>query len=160
MYLWKVDSLVNDFRENNVSQKEEFKYMLVLTILMIIATDPILYIDITHNTYDVLMSFLILGISIIGLYYSYKINSSGDNKNFIVRVMCLGLPILIRTITIFIPIFIIGIIVEEMFIVTPIELEKETVETTLLHVVLNSLFIVTYYWYLYKKVQTVSKLDT
>jgi hypothetical protein len=32
MYLWKVDSLVEDFKSGKVTQKEEFKYALLFTI--------------------------------------------------------------------------------------------------------------------------------
>lgn len=92
---------------------------------MAFATDPILCVGSYYNTYDTIMSFLLLGISIIGLYYSYKINSHGDNKKFIVRIMCLGLPILIRIFVILIPILIVGTIIEEMFILTDEELEHD-----------------------------------
>jgi hypothetical protein len=52
MYLWKVDKLVEDFKSGKVSQKEEFKYMLLFTVLMIFASDPFLYVGSSYNIYD------------------------------------------------------------------------------------------------------------
>ena len=100
MYLWKVDDLVEDFKSGNVSQKEELKYMVVSTIFLVILADPYLYIGMTYNSNDSLISIFTLLISIYGLYACYKINSSGDNKDYIARIMCIGLPAFIRLIVI------------------------------------------------------------
>ena len=44
MYLWKVDSLVEDFKSGKVTQKEEFKYMLLFVAIMVLASDSAWYI--------------------------------------------------------------------------------------------------------------------
>ena len=84
MSFWKIDSLVEDFKLGKVSQNEDFKYMLLFTITLILATDSILYIGMS---YDSLNSVLILFISVIGVYYCYKKYSSGDDRNFIVSTL-------------------------------------------------------------------------
>jgi hypothetical protein len=155
MYLWKVDSLVKDFRSGKLSQKEEFKYMLLFTVLMILVSDPALHIGLSYTYYDTLISALILGISILGIFYCYKINSSGDDKDFIVRVMCIGLPVVIRVLAVMIPVFIVVGILEAEFIF-PESLNEETVETTPIQVVLISIAIAVYYWYLSINIKAVS----
>lgn len=155
MYLWKVDSLVEDFRSGKLSQKEEFKYMLLFTVLMVLVSDPALHIGHSYNYYDTLISALILGISILGIFYCYKINSSGDDKDFIVRVMCIGIPVMIRVLAVMIPVSTVVGILEAEFIF-PESLDEETFETTPIQVVLISIAIAVYYWYLSIKIKAVS----
>lgn len=155
MYLWKVDSLVEDFKSGNVSQKEEFKYILLFTIAMAFASDPVLYIGSSYNYYDTIGSIIMLGISIFGVYYCYKINSSGDNKDFIVRVMCIGLPVMIRVLVVMIPVFVIWGILEAA-ILHPDAHDEETFESTPMQVIFISNFTAAYYWYLSMKIKAVS----
>jgi len=159
MYLWKVNSLVEDFKSGNVSQKEEFKYMLLYTITMVLGTDPALYIGSSYNYYDTLTSVLMLGISIFGIFYCYKLNSSGDNKDFIVRLMCLGLPVTIRVLTLMVPIFIIAGILEAV-VLSPETLTEESFENTPIQVTIISLFTASYFWYLSIKIKAVSSQNT
>jgi len=159
MYLWKVDSLVEDFKSGKVSQKEEFKYMLLFTITIILASDPALYIGSAYNSYDTLSSVLMLGISIFGVYYCYKLNSSGDDKDFIVRITCIGLPVMVRVLAVIIPVSIIGGILESIFLY-PESLDEETFGSTPTQVVSISVFIAAYYWYLSIKIKTVSSKNS
>lgn len=154
MYLWKVDSLVDDFKSGRVTQKEEFKYMLLFAIAMIFASDPALYIGSSYNHYDTISSVAVLGISIFGVYYCYKINSGGDNRDFIVRVMCIGLPVMVRILAVMIPVFIVGGTLEIAFY--PETLDEETFENTPVQAALISVFIAVYYWYLSIKIKDVS----
>lgn len=158
MYFWKVDQLVEDFKSGNVSQKEEFKYMLLFTVLMVFATDPFLYIGSSYNFYDSINSISLLITSAWGIYYCYTTNSAGDNKDFIVRVMCIGLPIVIRLVVFFIPIFVLEVSFDEAFSDNPIEKESrvEVYETSIYTVVTTVIFIVLYYVYLAKKIRAVS----
>lgn len=155
MYLWNVDSLVKDFKSGKVSQKEEFKYMLLFTIAITLVSDPILYIGYSYNYYDTLSSALILGISIFGLYNCYKKNTSGDDRDFIVRVMCIGLPVMIRVLSVMIPLLIIVGIIESIFIYPGI-IDEESLGNTPMQVVSISVFIAVYYWYLSIKISAVS----
>ena len=90
MYFWKVDSLVDDFKQNKVTQKEEFKYILLFSILTLLGTDPFLSIDSTYNFYDTLNLILSIIIIVAGVYYCFKINSDGDNKDFMVTLLGSG----------------------------------------------------------------------
>jgi hypothetical protein len=156
MYLWEVDRLVEDFKAGEVSQSEEFKYMLLFTILMALGSDPALYIGASYNYYDTIESALMLGISVIGIHSCYKINKNGDNRDFIVRVMCIGLPVVIRILAIFIPIFIISAALEGAFLEGVTGQETETYESTPIQVAVLSVFVASYYWYLSRKIRAVS----
>ncbi len=119
MYLWKIEKLVDDFRQNKVSQKEQFKYLLLFTIFTLLCSDPFLYVDMSNNYYDTLQSVLILVITVFGVYYCYKINSQGDNKEFMIRFICLGLPAVIRILAMFLPFFIGAIIIRRFIFIKP-----------------------------------------
>lgn len=159
MYLWKVNSLIDDFKTGTVTQNEEFKYMLLFTIAMILSSDPVLYIGTSYNYYDSLNSLLVIGISILGLFYCYKINASGDDKDFIVRVICLGVPVSIRFLAVFLPLSLIGGILEAVFIL-PEPLEEEAAENTPTLVIFIAVLMAVYYWYLAKKIKMVSSENT
>ena len=156
MYFWKVDSLVDDFKQNKVTQKEEFKYILLFSILTLLSTNSFVSIDSTYNFYDTLDLILTIIITVAGIYYCFKINSDGDNKNFMVRFISIGLPVVVRVLAIAIPIFIISAIIESSFFMTPEEMESDSSESTLSLVVLTSLIMIGYYWYLSKKIKDVS----
>ena len=158
MYFWKVNNLVEDFKSGKVSQKEEFKYMLLFSVLMIFTSDPLFYVGSSYNIYDSVSTILMLAASVWGVYYCYKINSAGDNKDFIVRVMCIGLPVGIRVLVIFIPIYILvqaltRFLSEEL---TADGSNTEAYETTIYSVAISFIFIVSYYVYLAKKIRAVS----
>lgn len=155
MYLWKVDSLVEDFKSGSVSQKEEFKYMLFFSIAMVFASDPALHIGESYNHYDTILSVITLCISIIGVHYCYKINSRGDNKDFLVRVICIGLPVAIRLLAVMFPVLIVAGILE-FFIFYPESLTEEGLKNNPMRVALISAIVAAYYWYLSKKIRAVA----
>jgi uncharacterized membrane protein len=155
MYLWKIDSLVNDFKEDKVTQKEEFKYVLLYGVIFTFLTDKFLYIDNIYNIYDTIDSITMLIIIIIGTYYCYLVNSKGDNKNFMVRYVSMGIPVGIRIMLIAFPL---GII-DALLFMTPEELESDSYQTTKSVVILSSLVAIAYYWYLAKKIRDISNTN-
>lgn len=101
MYLWKVDRLADELGNNQISQKEEFKYTLAFTLLGVLlmgmaafgagAVPPWLMAT------DLAIMLVITGA---GIMYCYNRNQASDNQDFIVRFICLGLPVTVR-ITVF-----------------------------------------------------------
>jgi hypothetical protein len=155
MYLWKIDSLVNDFKEGKVTQKEEFKYILLFGIMFTFLTSKFLYIDDIYNIYDTINSISMLIITIIGTYYCYLVNSKGDNKDFMIRYMIIGLPVGIR---IYLIAFLL-IIINTLLFMTPEKLESDSYETTISLVIWSSLSAMVYFWYLAKKIRDVSSTN-
>ena len=101
MYFWKVDDLVEDFRNDRVTQKEEFKYLLATSILGLIVYDTYFFDEYQYTYYDTVTSIVFLFITIAGIYYCYKKNEMGDNKDYIVRMTCLGFPIWVRLLVLY-----------------------------------------------------------
>lgn len=99
MYLWNVDALVKDFQNNNVSSAEEFKYFLTNTLYVacISHTSLISFSDSNEiEWYDSVYLLITLLINAIGCYANYRLNQHGDNKDFIKRCLCLGVPLGIK----------------------------------------------------------------
>ncbi len=100
MYFWNINALVKDLREDKVSEKEKLKYYLFISILGVALPHSI----------D-LFTILDIGVLIIGTYLCYEVNSKGDNRYFIDRMICLGVPLSLRFILpFFVLILTIGII--------------------------------------------------
>ena len=126
--------------------------------------DPYFYDGSTYNSYDLLNSVLSILITVIGTYYCFKINSSGDNKDFIVRMILLGLPVGARVVVIFIPLMLVAMTIEALFIISP-DMDVEKLdnfgdETTLFFVIYLALFLIGYFWYLAKKMKEVSTSES
>lgn len=155
MYLWNIDALVQDFKAGNVTQKEQFKYMLLCTIAMTLASDPLLHIGSSYNHYDMISTVLVLGLSIVGIFWCYKINTAGDNKDFITRVTCIGLPAIVRVMVILMPIFI-ALFAFELLILHPETIDEPNSETTPLEIGCVAAAVAIYYWYLSQKIKAVS----
>ena len=101
MYIWKVEPLVEDLKNNNVTQSEQFKYLLVIIILTTLASDPILYIGSSYSQNDSIATILMLAVSIWGLWLLGRANT--DGKDLVLRFCTLGLPVGVRFMAWFLP---------------------------------------------------------
>lgn len=119
MYLWKVDALVEDLRDDRVTQREQFKYYLTVillwslylhlfvamtTLAMEVAMDgTAVPYNASYRVSDAIGAVLHLGITALGIFICHKMNNIGDGMGFITRMFCLSIPVLVRT-AVFVPI--------------------------------------------------------
>ncbi|HJD56987.1 MAG TPA: hypothetical protein LFW12_02615 [Rickettsia endosymbiont of Sericostoma sp. HW-2014] len=92
------------FKNNAVSSKERFWYVMIGNILYIVS---LLESLLESSLVSSLESFLfvknmylasVIGLPIIiGAIICYNTNKAGDDKEFIERYVCIGTPVLIRT---------------------------------------------------------------
>jgi len=150
MHIWKVSPLIEELKTSGLSQKEQLKYFLTFSILMVLATDPVLYFDYEYVVFDALDSVVITIITILGILYCYKINEEADGKDFILRFITLGLPITIR----FLVLVIVVSFVYYFFIDTS---DPEIITTTLIDVVFSAIFMSVYYYYFATKLKQFGK---
>lgn len=87
MYFWDTKKLANELTSDALTQRNQYKYFLATSILYAIAMAPTTGTDAQTGLFDFVASLL---LTIVGINYCYKINSKGDNKDFIVRMLCLG----------------------------------------------------------------------
>ena len=110
MYWWNIDALIDDLKRKKVSTIEKLKYFLGFWILGIVLyyLTLLVYEKISPKLL-LTEGVLIASITFIGIIQCYKINTQGDNKEFIERVICLNWPI---TVQIFVFVTIVYVLLE------------------------------------------------
>ena len=99
MYLWKVDHLAADLNNDHVSQKEQFKYTLVFTLINTLAMVAIAFGSSEMSSGLMAVDLVVtLVITAAGISYCYHCNRQADDRDLIVRFICLGLPVTVRII--------------------------------------------------------------
>ncbi|MDT8901999.1 hypothetical protein [Anaeroselena agilis] len=98
MYLWKVKALAQDFREGKVTQKEQMKYYLLFSVLTLAAaslsSSGNSFFD---NSYLDWVDFCLqILITALGIIWCFQANQQGDDRDFVGRMVCIGLPLGIR----------------------------------------------------------------
>ena len=96
MYLWDVHALACRFRENRVNEWDKFRYYILIIILgsLIQGLAPP---DLQYAPFRAIQeSMAVAFISIVGAWCCYLANYKGDNRDFLGRILCMGLPITIR----------------------------------------------------------------
>ena len=161
MYIWKIEALVEDFKANRVTQREKMKYCLLSSVIALVVLHlPYEAHSPTLHTIEFLIS---VAITIGGILLCFKANQSGDDEEFIDRVICLGLPITIRLVVLFIPFFtLVSIVTTEITPVnSPIEPAAPTTETSdlygpVIEIVLFAILQLVIYWRLRYQILRVS----
>lgn len=106
MYLWKVDALVEDLRDDRVTQREQFKYYLTVILLWTVGAHmswlaatvaQAAGVNMSYGVFDAIGVALSLGVTVLGIFVCHKMNGIGDGTGFITRMICLSVPVLIRT---------------------------------------------------------------
>lgn len=98
MYIWNLKKQIQALKNNEVVFKNQLLISIIIIFLAVLSAISYLYTFATEsfNTYDIIDCVLFLGINIIGLYWAYRINQKGDQKDFWLRVLMLLLPIGLR----------------------------------------------------------------
>jgi hypothetical protein len=104
MYWWRTEPLKARLAAGSLPESEKLNYLIAtfttnaifmeLGYLLVDPEDQITGID-------WLASALIILATPIGIYYCYRRNLEGDGQSFLERFICLGWPVLIRTLAAF-----------------------------------------------------------
>jgi hypothetical protein len=155
MYLWKVDALVADLKTGAVTQRDECLYMLLFMLIISFSTMMFACKDSPFNVYDLMDLILTPLLNVLGILYCYQVNSKGDNRDFILRVCCLGLPVVSRILVFTLPLQI--LVATVGFILSGSDITDDaSIPTTLLEVAGSAVIMVLYYWYLASKIKAVA----
>ncbi len=118
MYWFSASKLAEDLREGRVDEKERLKYFLATFVAWNLLAQAFFYYGGPFGTERLTSVALNLAATVIGIILCYSANNSGDNSDFIGRMICLGWPCAFRTIAFFLAIFL-------MIIVAGIPLKPE-----------------------------------
>jgi uncharacterized membrane-anchored protein YitT (DUF2179 family) len=97
MYWWNASKLAEDLREGRVDEKQRFNYFLATFIALTLVVHVFSHYGALFPGERLIPVALNLIFTVIGISLCYRANKSGDNKDFIARIICLGWPSGIRT---------------------------------------------------------------
>lgn len=93
MHLLNYRWLARDLRDNKLSEREKFSYIIGLLILSAPLLVPTIPTNTQNITADLINALVFILIMIIGTIFLYRKNQQGDGKNFLERYICLSFPI-------------------------------------------------------------------
>lgn len=93
--------MAEDFREGRVDEKERLKYCLGMFAACNIAA----CCGGASSIEDLISTALNLTVTAMGTILCYRVNSRGDNKDFVARMICLGWPVGVRVTTAIVAVF-------------------------------------------------------
>ncbi len=98
MYLWKINNLVADLREESLTQ-ENFKNYYLVTSVSLLLFSYLLALDtptnLTHYWADAIGTIL---VTIVGLNLAFNANGGNTGKHFLNKTVSISLPLMIRII--------------------------------------------------------------
>lgn len=174
MYFWNVSELTKRLKNNTLSAYEEAQQYFASLLLYTIGIG-LPHTESLHNLDSALMGWLpTLGnilVLLCGIAYCYNINKTGDNKDFIKRMVCLAFPISLRiticALTIF---FVIAGFVSHLFYeihpqattfhisATPYFRDETTIFGTIFDALYTLFWVTIYYWYTGKQLRKIAHL--
>jgi hypothetical protein len=161
MYWWNVSQLAEDLREGRVEEKERFKYYIAFIVLDGVVVELARYYPKTFNMMQVISSAAVVIIAVAGTILCYRANRSGDNTDFIGRVICLSWPIGIKLLVL---VAVLGLAIYGMFYLTyrvgwALGCSQDQIGgvVSVEGLVCKLAFEILYYWLLYKYVKLVAQ---
>ncbi|MBT3455801.1 hypothetical protein HN446_01945 [bacterium] len=124
MYIWRVGKLVEEFKNGTLTEQEKVKYVISFCLfqatgLTVYSWVPLSYRILFINTFSYLsrvlpkayapkIAFMLEALfmaapfllTALGIWYCYRENKKGDDKNFVDRFVCLSVPIIKQIIVI------------------------------------------------------------
>ena len=160
MYLWNVGGLIDDLRNNSVSEFEKLKYLMATGVLVALFSDPIFSWGLRYTIMEALNLALQLAAVAAGTYYCYLQNRKGDDTDFATRFVCLGIPVGLRVLAAALPFAVLLGIIEGASGVGA-DIGEQTYTTTAAEVAAYALLTAAYYAYLARQIRVVStRYDT
>jgi hypothetical protein len=155
MIWFNIKELERRIVENEFSDKEGFNYFLAFSVLGVLAT----YVSTSENFITFIELLIGVAITIWGSYSIFKANSSGDGQDFFKRYFALswviGFRLLVFTVIIAIPLFIIYGVVSYDFVDTNSG-ESTSLREDFVTMIISSLILLVYYFLLTNSFKRVS----
>jgi len=102
MYFWKDKQLAEELKAGAVSERSAFWYFYVwvvgITAALTYTVGDYLYGYMMLNFWDYASDVVLLGSTAFAAIVFFRINESGDNRDFIKRYICLSIPVMVRSV--------------------------------------------------------------
>mgnify|MGYP000541776181 CR=1 FL=1 len=107
MYFWKIEELKEDIKTDNFAEKDRFIYAFIYLALSAIGMEAMMHMPIENpNIWDTINSIGNIVIPVVGTFCAYKSNGASNGTDFLGRFFSINFVIVIRFMTLLIPMFI------------------------------------------------------
>lgn len=141
MYFWNINSIARDLKTGSLSEWQKTKYYIA-TILFGLFASVLAH---SLSTYFGLLSVASYALSGVATVYCvvriFNINHKADDKNFIERLTCFGLPATVRT-------FVFYFIVSYIYYAFSINVSIPFAITTFVHLTLTPITYILMFYYI------------
>ncbi len=147
MYLWNINKLASDLKDNTVSEGEKVKYFIfsVFWSAFFHAMGP--YSCPNPDQTTLILSVIYIICLPTGVWICYRANSGGDGQNFLERFICLCVPICVRlTLFAIVFFFLFGITLS----LIPINVSPN------ITIVVYIVYFAGYFWWIKRKISWIS----
>lgn len=157
MHFWNTNALIQELREEKLTERGKMKYALALFLLGNVFFYGAQGLYSSTGFLLVLEMLAVLAITVGGVVWCYLTNAKGDNKSFVERFIVLSLPITIR-------LFVLGFIVYVAYVILGFIILGEVFDTFVeRYTTFDLLFIVVFealfYVWLRLAIVKVSKIE-
>ena len=128
MYFWNIKNLKQDIKEKKLTEKDYFNYFFATTIIGSLGIFLLTSFPIGLENIDITNELLVLLITILGTYYTFKCNKGEKGKNFLGKFTSISFVCLIKY----------------MLVVSIIEIFAEL--NTLINYIPTALYVVYFYY--------------
>ncbi|MGO9566213.1 MAG: hypothetical protein ACLP5H_01600 [Desulfomonilaceae bacterium] len=106
MYFWNTRQLASDLQEGKVTERQKMWYLFVWVLAVSILTEFSGWPPRELPAVTIIMSIGVVAVNIIGFFLCYRANSRRDDRDFVVRFICMSWPVTWRVTAAVIPVFI------------------------------------------------------
>ena len=159
MYLWNTKALATKLKSGELSQHERFKYFFLYIVLTTVTIEFLFYVTEEQlNFFTLISSAIAITATVVGLILSYRVNKMGDDKEFIDRYVCVGLPIAVKLVVLLIGIGILYVILCE--VIFGCADDKYLEESSWVDIFLPLIFNLLFWWRIIHHIGWISRSDT
>ena len=139
MRLWAFSKLAKSFREGQVSEREQFLYVLANVLVGYTISDTYLnhtVFDSQVNQFDLYITIGSFAVAILGTWICYRTSQNrSEQYGFIARYFCLGIPVAVQVVVYMFVLLIAVFIFADIVTVPAVDSYMETENTTVVDVV-------------------------
>lgn len=161
MYFMNINALVHRLKTNTLSNYQQAQYYLALmlfTAYALVMQKPVSAVPASTNILQVMLPMWIdMIVMLAGTLYCYNINKSGDDKDFLTRMLCLALTCKIRLTIIGFIIAIPCLVLIAPFALPFIATIKNPITFYAINGLLGFCWAVFLYWYIGKQFRKVAQ---
>jgi len=96
MYLWKINNLVSDLREESLTQENFKNYYLVTSVIITLLFYVIAFDTPTNLTHYLADSIGTIIVTIFGLNLAFNANGGNTGTHFLNKTVSITVPLMIR----------------------------------------------------------------